>query len=165
MRRVRRLFPALWVTVAVSGVGSALLLSPEQMLRFAVSAGAALLSVSNVLFWIEADYFDALASTKPLLHTWSLAVEEQFYLVWPALLLVLLLRLAGAGDRGGAGAALRRERRARGILDPAGPGGGLLPAADADRRARHRRAPGLGRRGSGPPAARGSRRCWRWGSG
>ena len=67
------------------------------MLRFAVSAGAALFSVSNVLFWLEADYFDALAATKPLLHTWSLAVEEQFYLIWPALLLVLLLRLRGRG--------------------------------------------------------------------
>lgn len=87
VRRVRRLYPALLTTVIVTWIGAFLLLSPAQMKGFAESAIAALLSFSNILFYLEADYFDALATTKPLLHTWSLSVEEQFYLLWPLTLL------------------------------------------------------------------------------
>jgi len=89
LRRIRRLFPALLCTVIFSYFWAFLLQSPEQIIGFFGSAGAAILSISNFFFWNEADYFDALSNTKPLLHTWSLSVEEQFYLMWPITLLLL----------------------------------------------------------------------------
>lgn len=97
VRRIRRLYPALVTTVIVAWIGSFLLLSPGQMDGFAQSAIAALFSYSNVLFYMQADYFDALATSKPLLHTWSLSVEEQFYLLWP---LTLMIAHRAFGRRG-----------------------------------------------------------------
>lgn len=92
-RRVRRLFPAFAVTALFSLIMAGLLFSSEEMARFAGSLVTATLSVSNIFFWLESGYFDAEAQVKPLLHTWSLSVEEQFYLIWPATLSLLLLRL------------------------------------------------------------------------
>ena len=90
VRRVRRLFPALFVTLYASFIFAALLFSASHFEKFGGSLASALASVSNFFFWVEADYFDAAANVKPLLHTWSLSVEEQFYLLWPMLLILML---------------------------------------------------------------------------
>ena len=86
IRRMRRLFPALSATLAISLGLAVALFSPEQFQRFGRSLAAAALSVSNILFWTESGYFDVDSHLKPLLHTWSLSVEDQFYLFWPAFL-------------------------------------------------------------------------------
>lgn len=90
LRRVRRLFPALAITLAASFVAAIILFPPEPLQRFAGSFITSIFSVSNIWFWQEAGYFDAASITKPLLHTWTLSVEEQFYFVWPALLFLLV---------------------------------------------------------------------------
>ena len=82
-RRMRRTLPALYVMIAVCLGAAAFVLMPGDYDALARSAVAAGLSVSNILFLTQAGYFDHAAITKPLLHTWSLGVEEQFYLVAP----------------------------------------------------------------------------------
>lgn len=88
-RRIRRLAPALIVTLLVTFVVACFFLTPTHLQRFAGALLSSILSVSNLFFWAESGYFDASAELKPLLHTWSLSVEEQFYLVWPALIVFL----------------------------------------------------------------------------
>ncbi len=92
MRRIRRLAPALIATLVVTFVVAAIFLTPSHFQRFSGASLASLLSFSNLYFWSESGYFDASADLKPLLHTWSLSVEEQFYLVWPALLFFVRAR-------------------------------------------------------------------------
>ncbi|SMX42678.1 acyltransferase family protein [Actibacterium lipolyticum] len=89
MRRLRRLAPSLLVVLMGTLAAGYLFFSPDQFERLGRSTVAAVFSVSNIFFWTEAGYFDEVAINKPLLHLWSLAVEEQFYLVWPLLLLGL----------------------------------------------------------------------------
>ncbi len=84
LRRIRRLVPPLIATVAATAVAGSLILLPADLAAFARSSVAALASVSNIVFFAEAGYWDTSGDLKPLLHTWSLGVEEQFYLFWPA---------------------------------------------------------------------------------
>lgn len=86
LKRFYRLFPALFVVLFSTTIMSAAFLSPDQLKDFGRSLMASMTSVSNFFFWTGAGYFDASAETKPLLHTWSLGMEEQFYLIWPLLL-------------------------------------------------------------------------------
>lgn len=93
LRRARRLLPALVTVLAATAFLGACLLTGPEFVSLARHAMAAALSGANVLLWREVGYFDTAAESKPLLHLWSLGVEEQFYLVWP-LLLVALVRSA-----------------------------------------------------------------------
>jgi peptidoglycan/LPS O-acetylase OafA/YrhL len=87
-RRVRRLMPAMFVTIAAVLVAGYFLLLPEAYAELAESAFWQMFFLSNVYFWLTTGYFAGPAEEKPLLHTWSLSVEEQFYLLVPFLMLV-----------------------------------------------------------------------------
>jgi peptidoglycan/LPS O-acetylase OafA/YrhL len=92
-RRVRRLLPALFAVLLFCVLLGALLLLPQDFRYFGGSLFATTLFSSNVFFWLEAGYFDVAAERKPLLHTWSLAVEEHYYLLFPVYLLLVLRHL------------------------------------------------------------------------
>ena len=84
-RRMRRIYPALLVTIVTMLIIGWLLLLPDEYARLSRSTPWAAFGLSNFFFWSQTSYFAPLASSQPLLHTWSLGIEEQFYLVWPAL--------------------------------------------------------------------------------
>ncbi|WP_348750350.1 acyltransferase family protein [Pseudomonas rhodesiae] len=92
-RRARRILPALFVMIAVTLIVGWFLLAPKDYKDLGRSAHYQVTFTSNLLFSRQHGYFDSASDIKPLLHTWSLAVEEQFYIVFPLLLMLLSSRL------------------------------------------------------------------------
>jgi peptidoglycan/LPS O-acetylase OafA/YrhL len=91
-RRIRRIFPALFAMLLLFSLAAAIFFLPNELVDFGKSLIAATLSVSNLYLWQHSGYFDSPTS-NPLLHTWSLAVEEQFYILFP-IFLVLVRKFA-----------------------------------------------------------------------
>lgn len=86
-RRIQRIIPAVLVVLVFCLVAGWWLLLPYEYAMLGKQTGAATVFAPNILFWTEAGYFDTDSRLKPLLHLWSLGVEEQFYLLWPLLLI------------------------------------------------------------------------------
>lgn len=88
-RGVKRLLPALFVMLLMTGLFSYYFLLPEEYSSYTNSLASSLFHVSNHYFYLESGYFDSGLEAAPLLHTWSLSVEEQSYIVIPAFLVLV----------------------------------------------------------------------------
>ena len=89
IRRIRRIIPALYSTIFIVIIVCYFVLSPDHFDRIAKSGISATAAYSNFFFWYESGYFDYNKYFKPLLHTWSLSVELQFYIIWPIITFII----------------------------------------------------------------------------
>ncbi|QRM29031.1 acyltransferase family protein [Microvirga sp. VF16] len=92
-RRAKRLLPAAYIVIALTTIAAPFFLSDLGLQEFKYQVLGAITFTGNIALWLQSDYFAQAAETKPLLHVWSLAIEEQYYLVLPAFLLLTPSRL------------------------------------------------------------------------
>ena len=85
-RRIRRIIPALIVLIAISWIFAYFILFPADFVDYSLSSVAANVFGSNIYFWLRSNYFDTATDYKPLAHLWTLSLEEQFYILYPVLL-------------------------------------------------------------------------------
>jgi peptidoglycan/LPS O-acetylase OafA/YrhL len=88
-RRINRIFPALIIVILASYLIGWIALLPDEFEQLGKHIAGATAFISNFILWSEVDYFDQAAESKPLLHLWSLSVEEQFYIIWPLLVFLI----------------------------------------------------------------------------
>ncbi|MBR7976303.1 acyltransferase [Burkholderia vietnamiensis] len=96
-RRIRRIFPALLIVLVVTYLTGWRNMLPDEFKSLGKHIAGGSLSIANLVLWREAGYFDTAADQKPLLHLWSLGVEEQFYLFWPVILWLVARLKRSAG--------------------------------------------------------------------
>ncbi|MGA9763609.1 MAG: acyltransferase family protein [Rhodomicrobium sp.] len=88
-RRIKRICPALFTVLGIAALAALFILTPDDLRLFGRSIISTVFFYSNWLFYNQVNYFDGPAIEKPLLHTWSLAIEEQYYIIWPVVLFLL----------------------------------------------------------------------------